>query len=76
MSCTIHYIDSHCQLQNKCLQTQFLLEDHTGINLTEAMEAVLSIWDLDAANQICLTTDNGSNNVNAAGMLDGPWTGK
>ena len=66
----IHYIDSDWQLQNKCLQTLFLLEDHTGINLAEAMEAVLSLWDLDAANQICLTTDDESNIVNAAGVLD------
>ena len=46
------------------------VRDHTGINLAEAMEAALSLWDLDAANQICLTTDNGSNIVNAAGILD------
>ena len=30
------------------------------------MEAALSLWDLNAANQICLTTDN---IVNAAGIL-------
>ena len=70
MSYTIHYIDSDWKLQNKCLQTQFLPEDHTGINLAEAMEAALSLWDLDVANQICLTTDNGSNIVSAAGILD------
>ena len=34
------------------------------------MEAALSLWDLDATNQICLTTDNGNNIVNAAGILD------
>ena len=34
------------------------------------MEASLSLWDLDATNQICLTTDNGSNIVSAAGILD------
>ena len=70
MSYTTNYIDSDWQLQNKCLQTQFLPEDHTGINLAEAMEAALSLWDLDAANQICLTTDNGSNIVSSAGILD------
>ena len=36
----------------------------------KSMEAVLSLWDLDAANQICLTTDNGSNIVNPAGVVD------
>ena len=47
-----------------------LPENHTGINLAEAMEAALSLWDLDSTNQICLTTDNGSNIVSAAGILD------
>ena len=45
-------------------------QDHTGINLAKAMEAALSLWDLDTANQICLPTDNGSNSVNAARILD------
>ena len=70
MSYTIHYIDSNGHLQNKCLQTQFLPEDHTGINLAEAIEAALSLWHLDAANQICLTTINESNIVSAAGIVD------
>ena len=34
-----------------------LPEDHFGINLAEAMEAALSLRDLNAANQICLATD-------------------
>ena len=33
------------------------------------MQAALSLWDFDVANQICLTTD-GSNIVSAAGTLD------
>ena len=72
MSYTIHYIDSNWKLQNKCLQTQFLPEDHTGVHLSEAMEAALSLWELDSANQVCLTTDNGSNIVSAGRILDWP----
>ena len=34
------------------------------------MQAALSLWDLDATNQICLTTDNGNNIVSVAGILD------
>ena len=45
---TIHYIDSKWKLQNICLQTQFLPEDHTGINLADAIEAALGLWELDA----------------------------
>ena len=72
MSYTIHYIDSDWKLQNKCLQTQFLPEDHTGIHLAEAMEAALGLWELDSANQVCLTTDNGSNIISATGILEWP----
>ena len=70
MSYTIHYIDSEWKLQNICLQTQFLPEDHTGINLADAMEAALGLWELDATKQVCLTADNGSNIVRAAEILE------
>ena len=65
-----YYINDEWQLCNKCLQTQYLPQDHTGANLAEAMEAALAMWDLDAANQICVTMDNGSNIVTAARILD------
>ena len=67
---TIHYINDEWQLCNKCLQIQYLPQDHTGANLAEAMEAAMAIWDLDAANQICVTMDNGSNIISAARILD------
>jgi len=66
ISYTIYYISDEWQLCNKSLQTQYLPEDHTGANLAEAMEA----WSLDAVNQICLTTDNSSNIISAARILD------
>lgn len=69
MSYTVHYIDDEWKLRNRCLQTQFLPDDHTGEHLAEAMEAALGAWDLHAANQTCLTTNNGSNIKNAAGHL-------
>ena len=52
--------------QDKCLQTQFLPEDHTAEVLSEAMEATLEAWNLTATKQVCLTTDNGANIVKAA----------
>ena len=70
MSYTIHYIDSNWKLYNKCLQTQFLPEDHTGVHLGEAMKTALSLWELDSTNQVCLTTGNGSNVVSAVGIVD------
>ena len=38
ISYTIHYINDEGQLCNKCLQTHYLPEDHTGANLAEAMK--------------------------------------
>ena len=48
MSYTIHYIDSDWKFQNKCLQTQFLPEDHIGIHLAEALETTLGLWKSDS----------------------------
>ena len=39
ISYTIHHINDEWQLCNKCLQTQYLPEDHRGANLAEAMKA-------------------------------------
>ena len=47
-------------------------EDHTGIHLAEAMEAALGLWELDSANQVCLTTHNESNIISATGILEWP----
>ena len=57
------------KLKCRCLQTQFLPEDHTGENLAEALLSALDSWDLKADQQV---TDNGSNIVNAAERLG--WT--
>ena len=38
----------------------------------EAMEATLEAWELNAANQVCLTIDNGINFITVAELLG--WT--
>lgn len=40
----------------------FMLQDHTGENLSEAMQSALESWGLEEDEQVCLTTDNGANN--------------
>ena len=72
LSYTIHFIDSCWELRCRCLQAQFLPKDHTGIHIAEAMESTLDSWGLPEKKQVCLTTDNGSNIVNAAEQLK--WT--
>ena len=51
------------------LQTAFLPTDHTGDNLAKALEATVDGWNLKKEQQVCITTDNGSNIVKATNKL-------
>ena len=73
MSYTMHFVNEEWKLRTRCLQAQFLPDDHTGENLAEAIEEMLAGWDLNAKNQVCLPKDNGTNNINAAECLDWTW---
>ena len=44
-------------------------EQHTGENITEAVQVTLEAWGLPEAHQVCLTTDSGSNVISAAERL-------
>lgn len=70
MSYTIHFVDDNWKLSSRCLQTHYLPQDHTGENLADAMKETLCTWDLKEANQVCITTDSGSNIINAARRLN------
>ena len=70
LSFIVHFIDEEWKLRNRCLQTSFLPEDHTGDNIANALEGVHSSWNLHHSRQVCLTTDNGSNIVSAARKLE------
>ena len=72
LSYTAHFIDSNWQLQSFCLNTVPLFEDHTGQNITEALEDILDNWELSPENLVATTTDNGSNFVAGFAALD--WT--
>lgn len=62
----IYFIYHQWNLKNRCLQTQFLPEDHTAEILSQAIEATLEAWNLTAMEQVYLTTDNSSNILKAA----------
>ena len=68
ISYTIHYINKEWEMKSICFQTAFLPTDHTGDNPAEALEATLDGWNLKK-EQVCITTDNGSNIVNATSKL-------
>ena len=47
----------------------FMPEQHTGENIAEAIQATLEAWVLQETHQVCITTDSGSNIINAAERL-------
>ena len=69
ISYTVHFINHDWELRSRCLQTMFMPKQHTGENIAEAIQATLEAWGLQQAHQVCLTTDSGSNIINAAERL-------
>ena len=56
--------------QKLLLTSSLLSEDHTGMNLQDALTQTLSNWELDATKLVALTTDSGSNIVLACELLN------
>lgn len=72
ISLTIHYIDGDWKLQNKCLQTSYFPEDHTGEIIAAGLRDALSCWGLKESCQVCMTTDIGSNMIKSLQLNN--WT--
>ena len=60
-SYSIHFIDNDRTLQSRCLHTLFVPKDPTADNLSELLTETIAQWKLGASQQVCITTDNGSN---------------
>ena len=71
LSYTVHFIDSAWGLQSICLETVPLFEDHTGENIIESINDILSNWNLSTDKLVLTATDNGSNFV--AGFHSRGW---
>ena len=56
---TVHFITS------RCLETLFLSEDHTRVNIAAGMLTTPESWRQQPAKQVCFTTDSGANIINA-----------
>jgi len=57
------------ELQSYCLHTLFLPQDHTGVNISKALQSILESWALPENKLACITTDNGSNMIAAVESL-------
>jgi len=60
---TIHYINKDRELQSYCLHTLFLPQDHTGVNISQALQSILESWTMPENRLACITTDNGRNMI-------------
>ena len=58
---TIHYVDTQWNLQTHCLQAHYLPEDHTGVQLQDALSVTLEQWELNEKKLTAITTDSASN---------------
>ena len=78
MSLTVHFVDNEWSLQSFCLATFPLCENHTGLNLSEAVSNVIAHWDLKPDQLVATTTDNASNIVagfRSLGWMQVSWFG-
>ena len=57
LSYTIHYVTTSWEFRSYCLQDHYMPEDHTGMNLQDALSQTLLNWELDATKLVALTTD-------------------
>ncbi|KAL2085940.1 hypothetical protein ACEWY4_019260 [Coilia grayii] len=72
MSLTVHFIATDFTMKNRCLQTAFFPEDHTGEALAQGLKEALASWNLEEEKMTCITTDNGQNIVKAVSINN--WT--
>ena len=69
ISYSVHFIDQSWNLRSYCLQSHFIPEDHTGVNIKDHLTETLARWNLTSDKQVVLTTDSGANIKLAAELL-------
>ena len=65
LSLTLHHIDHGWNLKSINLETTPMFQDHTGINIHDALTNALENWNLPLDKLTCVNTDNGSNLIAA-----------
>ena len=61
ISLTVHYLATDFSLQSHWLETKEFSDSHTGLNITEELEAALQKRGLSLDRLTAFSTDNGSN---------------
>lgn len=64
MSSTVHFIEDW-ETKNCVSPNQLFPPNHIGEHIAEAPQDALTNWKLDEKGPVAITTDNGSNVVNA-----------
>ncbi|XP_051501698.1 E3 SUMO-protein ligase ZBED1-like [Myxocyprinus asiaticus] len=72
ISLTVHFLDEEFELKSRCLQTSYFPDDHKGENIALGLREALASWDLCEERQVAITTDNGTNIVEAVELNQ--WT--
>ena len=67
---TVHYISGDFSLQSHLLETKEFPDSHTATNIADELEAILHEWNLPLEKLSAVTTDNGTNIVQAAEILE------
>lgn len=70
ISLTIHYLDNDFTLKSHLLETKEFPDSHTGIHIADELGTILNDWYLPVHGLTTITTDNGTNIVAAANILD------
>lgn len=66
ISLTIHFINIDMELQRFTLETKYIPDRHTGVNLALAVEELLRCWDLKLSDAAAITTDSAANMIKMA----------
>ena len=66
ISLTIHFVNSEMSLKKYTLETKYIPDKHTGVNLALAIEELLGYWNLDLSDVQVITTDSAANMIKMA----------
>lgn len=63
ISLTVHYVDAAFVMKAHTLETQYIPDRHTGVNLALTMKDLMESWGIGANDMRVITTDSAANMV-------------